>query len=92
VTLPGCTLCGHETAETEVITVWGMMSPFSPELIGIMRAALEEAMTKVPSRQATPAIKASAEGLTMAAISELPTILSSFGNDAENADKWSTFN
>ena len=57
-----------------------------------MRAALEEAMTKVPSGKRRPAIKASAEGLTMAAISELPTILSSFGNDAENADKWSTFN
>jgi hypothetical protein len=26
-----------------------MMPPFSPEFIGIMRAALDEAMTKVPS-------------------------------------------
>jgi hypothetical protein len=84
-----------------------MMPPFSPELIGIMRAALEEAMTKVPSRQATPAIKAhlaqsilraaakgqtSAEELIMAAINELPTILSFFSNDAGNADKWSTSN
>jgi hypothetical protein len=63
----------------------------------MMRAALEEAMTKVPSRQATPAIKAhlaqsilraaaegqaSAEGLIMAAINELPTILSFFSSDA----------
>ena len=79
-----------------------MMPPFSPELIGIMRAALEEAMTKVPSRQikahlaqsilrAAAKGETSAEGLIMAAI-ELPTILSSFSNDAENADKWSTFN
>jgi hypothetical protein len=74
-----------------------MRRPFSPELIGMMRAALEEAMTKVPSRQATPAIKAhlaqsilraaaegqaSAEGLIMAAINELPIILSFFSSDA----------
>jgi hypothetical protein len=72
-----------------------------------MRAALEEAMTKVPSRQATPAIKAhlaqsilraaaegqtTAEGLLMAAINELPTILSFFSDDVGNADKWSTSN
>ena len=78
-----------------------------PELIGIMRAALEEAMTKVPSRQATPAIKAhlaqsilraaaegqtTAEGLLMATINELPTILSFFSDDVGNADKWSTSN
>jgi hypothetical protein len=64
---------------------------YSPELITIMRAVLEEAMTKVPSEQATIAIKAylaefilkaAAEGVTsyeallVAAGNQLPTILS----------------
>jgi len=31
---------------------------YSPELIQIMRAALDEAMTKIPLEQATPGIKA----------------------------------
>jgi len=31
---------------------------YSPELIQIMRAALDEVMTKVPLEQATPGIKA----------------------------------
>ena len=67
------------------------MPAFSPELIQIMRAALEEAMTKVPLGQATPAIKAhlaqcilktaaegqtSYEGLMAAATDQLQTILS----------------
>ena len=34
------------------------MPTFSPELIQTMRAALEEAMTKVPLEQVTPGIKA----------------------------------
>jgi hypothetical protein len=34
------------------------MPSFSPELIQIMRAALDEVMTKVPLEQATPQIKA----------------------------------
>jgi hypothetical protein len=35
-----------------------IMPTFSPELIQTMRAALEEAMTKVPLDQATPGNKA----------------------------------
>jgi hypothetical protein len=34
------------------------MPSYSPELIQIMRAALDEAMTKIPLEQATPGIKA----------------------------------
>ena len=34
------------------------MPSYSPELIQIMRAALDEVMTKIPLDQATPAIKA----------------------------------
>ena len=34
------------------------MPSYSPELIQIMRAALDEVMTKVPVEQATPGIKA----------------------------------
>jgi hypothetical protein len=70
-----------------------IMPTFSPELIQIMRAALEEAMTKVPLQQATPGIKAylaecilkaaaegqtSYEGLLAAAANQLQTILSMF--------------
>jgi hypothetical protein len=69
------------------------MPAFSPELVQIMRAALEEVMTKVPVDQATPAtkaclaeciLKAAAEGqtsyagLTAAAAGQLQTILSMF--------------
>jgi hypothetical protein len=69
-----------------------VMPTFSPELIQTMRAALEEAMTKVPLEQATPGIKAhlaecilkaaaegqtSYEGLIAAAADHL-TILSMF--------------
>jgi hypothetical protein len=68
-----------------------VMPAFSPELVQTMRAALEEAMTKVPVEQATPAIKAylaecilkaaaegqtSYEGLIAAAAGQLQTILS----------------
>jgi hypothetical protein len=70
------------------------MPAFSPELIQTMRAALEEAMTKVPLEQATPAIKThvaqcilraaaegqtSYEGLIAAAAGQLSTILATFG-------------
>ena len=34
------------------------MPAFSPELIQIMRAALEDVMTRVPLEHATPALKA----------------------------------
>jgi hypothetical protein len=69
------------------------MPAFSPDLIQIMRAALEEAMTKVPLEQATPAIKARLaecilkaaaegqtgyEGLIAEAANQLQTILSMF--------------
>ena len=69
------------------------MPTFSPALITIMRAVLEEAMTKVPAEQATTVTKAylaefilkaaaqgltSYEGLMAAVISQLPTILSMF--------------
>ena len=69
------------------------MPAFSPDLIQIMRAALDEAMTKVPLEQATPAIKVrlaecilkaaadgqtSYEGLIAAAADQLQTILSMF--------------
>ena len=67
------------------------MPSYSPELIQIMRAALDEAMTKVPLEQATPGIKAalaecilkaaaegqtSYEGLIAAGLSQIQTILS----------------
>jgi hypothetical protein len=69
------------------------MPAFSPALITIMRAVLEEAMTKVPAEQATTVtkaylaefiLKAAAEGVTSyeglmgAVINQLPTILSMF--------------
>jgi hypothetical protein len=34
------------------------MPSYSPELIQIMRAALDEVMTKIPLEQATPGVKA----------------------------------
>ena len=67
------------------------MPSFSPELIQIMRAALDEVMTKVPLEQATPGIKAalaecilkaaaegqtSYEGLIAAGFAQIQTILS----------------
>jgi len=69
------------------------MPTFSPALITIMGAVLEEAMTKVPAEQATTVTKAymaefilkaaaqgltSYEGLMAAVINQLPTILSMF--------------
>jgi hypothetical protein len=67
------------------------MPSFDPELIEVMRAALDDVMTKIPVDQATPAIKArmaefilkaAAEGLTTydgllsAASDQIQTILS----------------
>jgi hypothetical protein len=64
---------------------------FSPALIQTMRAALDEAMTKIPLEQATPGIKAalaeyilktaaagqtSYEGLLSAASEQIQTLLS----------------
>jgi hypothetical protein len=69
------------------------MPTFSPALITIMRSVLEDAMTKVPAERATTITKAylaecilnaaaggvtSYEGLITAAVSQLPTILSTF--------------
>ena len=34
------------------------MAAFNPELVRLMRAVLEEVMTRVPMEQATPGIKA----------------------------------
>ena len=67
------------------------MPNYSPELIQTMRAALDEAMTKVPMDRATPGIKAhmaelilkaaadgqtSYEGLLAAASEQIQTVLS----------------
>jgi hypothetical protein len=67
------------------------MASYSPELTQIMRAALDDVMTKIPVDQATPAIKArmaefilraaaegqtSYEGLVAAASDQIHTILS----------------
>ena len=67
------------------------MPSYSPELIQTMRAALDEAMTKVPVDEATPGIKAhmaelilkaaadgqtSYESLLAAASNHIQTILS----------------
>ena len=67
------------------------MPSYSPELIQIMRAALDEVMTKVPVEHATPGIKAhmaelilkaaaegqtSYDGLLAAASDQIQTILS----------------
>jgi hypothetical protein len=68
-----------------------VMPNFSPELIRIMRTALDEVMTKIPGDQATPAIKAhmaeiilktaaegqtTRDGLLAAAADQIQTILS----------------
>ena len=34
------------------------MASYSPELVAIMRAALEEVMTRIPGEQATQSVKA----------------------------------
>ena len=67
------------------------MASYSPELIQIMRAALDDVMTKIPVDQATPAIKArmaefilkaaaegqtSYDGLVALASDQIKTILS----------------
>jgi hypothetical protein len=67
------------------------MPSYSPELIRIMRATLDEVMTRIPADQVTPGIKAhmaefilkaaaegqtSYEGLLAAASDKIQTILS----------------
>jgi hypothetical protein len=67
------------------------MPSYSPELIQVMRAALDEVMTRIPANQVTPGIKAhmaefilkaaaegqtSYEGLLAAASDQIQTILS----------------
>jgi hypothetical protein len=67
------------------------MPSYSPELIQVMRAALDEVMTRIPANQVTPGIKAhmaefilkaaaegqtSYEGLLAAASEQIQTILS----------------
>ena len=46
------------------------MPSYSPELIQIMRAALDEVMTKVPVEHATPGIKAHMAELILKAAAE----------------------
>ena len=46
------------------------MPSYSPELIQIMRAALDEVMTKVPLEQATPGIKAALAEYNLKAAAE----------------------
>ena len=68
-----------------------IMPTFNPELIQMMRAALEEVTTKIPAEQATPGVKAylaerilkaaaegetTYDGLIAAATNEIQTILS----------------
>jgi hypothetical protein len=68
-----------------------IMPTFNPELIQMMRAALEEVTTKIPAEQATPEVKAylaerilkaaaegetTYDGLIAAATNEIQTILS----------------
>jgi hypothetical protein len=67
------------------------MPSYSPELIQVMRAALDEVMTRIPANQVTPGIKAhmaefilkaaaegqtSYEGLLAAASDQIQTIIS----------------
>ncbi|MPZ39726.1 MAG: hypothetical protein GEU95_17035 [Rhizobiales bacterium] len=70
------------------------MPAFNPELIGLMRMALEDVMMRIPADQATPGIKAylaeiilkaaaqgetSYEGLIAAASSQIHTVMSMLG-------------
>jgi hypothetical protein len=67
------------------------MPSYSPELIQVMRAALDEVMTRIPAEEVTPGIKAhmaefilkaaaegqtSYEGLLAAASDQIQTVLS----------------
>ena len=67
------------------------MPNYSPDLIQIMRAALDEVMTQIPVEQVTPGLKAhmaeviltaaaegrtSYDGLLASASDQIPTILS----------------
>jgi hypothetical protein len=47
-----------------------IMPSYSPELIQIMRAALDEVMTKIPVEHATPGIKAHMAELILKAAAE----------------------
>jgi hypothetical protein len=53
---PACTACaGHTIRKSQgEIT----MPSYSPELIQIMRAALDHVMTTIPAERATPGVKA----------------------------------
>src|SRR5262245_59967804 len=54
-----CVLAGRSKSATLTRPAGKATMPsYSPELIQIMRAALDEVMTKVPLEQATPGIKA----------------------------------
>ena len=70
------------------------MPTFSPEIVGTMRAVLEEAMTRVPAEKAATGVKAylaecilkaaaegqtSYDGLMTAVMDQLSTILSTLG-------------
>ena len=60
------------------------MPAFSPELIRIMRAALEEVMTKVPLEKATPGLKAHMAELILKAAAEGQTTYDGLLNTASN--------
>jgi hypothetical protein len=54
-----------------VIESGGLIMPsYSPELIQIMRAALEDVMTKIPADQATPGVKAHVAEVILKAAAE----------------------
>ncbi len=70
------------------------MPSYSPEAVRIMRAALDEVMTRIPIEQATPSVKAamaehilkaaaqgqtSYDGLIAAASEQIQSILSMLG-------------
>lgn len=60
------------------------MPSYSPELIQTMRAALDEAMTKVPVDQATPGIKAHMAELILKAAADGETSYESLLAAASN--------
>jgi hypothetical protein len=61
-----------------------MMPGFSSELIKVMRAALEEAMTKVPQKQASSAIKANLAACILKATAQGHVTHKAFMDAAEN--------
>jgi hypothetical protein len=60
------------------------MPSYSPELIQIMRAALDDVMTRIPTDQATPAIKAHLAQLILKAAAEGQTTYDSLLAAASN--------